>query len=758
MNDLKLEVGVKINDNEMDQSIKKMQEKLKDMAKVSQTPLSPGAQQQQAGQSRIIQDMQVRYLDTLNKEQTKIAQQMERIDKMYKDQNRSIDQQIKLQEKMLELKKQDKQISDTITAAGGGKQPPPGHNPPPNQPPPQNEQAGGGVAGMLKNFLKAGAAAAIIQGALNISQNYIKAEGRELLSEAQGTSIAAIPLKEAMQGRGYESAFFGKERMEALQMAERQKTAQRGQDAMSILGQTAMGAVGGAFVGGLPGAVIGGAAGFGKSMMNDRNMAKVFDGDRYEKMLTEEGMDNFQAFEAAQKAKDPFKTMARDFVNQQGRNFMNLQRSTGLGDLGTQSFLEGNMNQGGGKYTLESILQNQQQIQAAGATSADLRGNLAGTAAAANQYGISGAGGILGRISGAGNQQGATDDTFYRLMTKAVQAGVNLSDMPQELNKFAILATELATAGGGFSQKAVDVFAAGMTDFSATSMQGAKGFAEEFQSKAGGAGGLEGQIGYGFLLGGGAEDIIGKEGASKMREGRLASVLNTLTTEELEKNPVLAKGYAAQLGISEEKLMDLMSKKDLSKNTRTSRQQDALTKLGKGIGDRQGSDLDEYLQSDEGSSLYTEAFTSMRLAQGEKFRPDATGRATITGLARLAEGGKKITEEDIAATEKQLGGPKEGVFEDLERSKATGDIMQTRNLSKYLGDIQDSAQAFTESSAKYAAVFNAFVTATKEGGDAMKEFREELQGTLDYLKGSTPQTAPSVPKANQPRTSGSGSY
>lgn len=762
MNDLKLEVGVKINDNEMDQSIKKMQEKLKDISKMSQTPLSPGAQQQQQGQSKIIQDMQARYLDTLNKEHAKTTKEMERIDNLYKQQNRSIEQQIKLQEKMLELKKHDKQVTDTIAANGGAKTPPPGQNPPPNTPPPQPQDEKGNVQAMLKNFLKAGAASAIIQGALNISQNYIRAEGRELLSEAQGTSIASIPLREAMQGKGYESAFFGKERMDALEMAQRQNKNQRGQDAMNIVGRigigAAAGAAGGALFGGigaLPGAAIGAIGGFGRSLMDDRSMAKMFDGDRYEKMLTAEGMENFQAFEAANKAKDPLKTMARDFTNQQGRNFLNIQRSTGLGDLGLQSFLEGNMNQGGGKYTLESILQNQQQIAAAGGSSADLRGNNAGVASAANQYGVSNAGGILGRISGAGNQTQATDDTFYRLMTKAVQAGVNLSEMPQELNRFATIATELATAGGGFSEKAVGVFAAGMTDYSAQSMQGAKGFAEQFQGAAGSAGGMEGQIGYGFLLGEGAEKTLGKEGAAKLKEGRLASVLNTITTEELEKNPILAKGYAAQLGVSEDALMDMMSKKDLSKNTKTVRQEESLKKLGQGIGEKQGEELDKYLKSDEGSALYTEAFSSMRLARGSNFRADSVGRSTITGLARLSQGGKGMTDEEVQATEDQLGKPKEGTFEDLERSKATGDIMQTRNLSKYLGDIQESAQAFTESSAQYAAVFNAFVTATKEGGDAMGAFKNELKETLEYLKNSTPQS-PSVPKQNQPRTSGSG--
>lgn len=773
MNDLKLEVGVKINDNEMDQSIKKMQEKLKDISKMSSTPLSPGAQQQQQGQSKIMQDMQSRYLDTLNKEHAKTTKEMERIDNLYKQQNRSIEQQIKLQEKMLELKKHDKQVTDTIAANGGNKQPPPGQNPPPNQTPPTPENEGGGVAGLLKNFLKAGAAAAIVQGALNISQNYIKAEGRELLSEAQSTSIAAIPLREAMQGKGYESVFFGQERMKALEMAEKQKNSQRTQDTASIGGRIAIGAAAGAAggsmfggIGALPGAAIGALGGFGRSLMDDKTMAKMFDGDRYEKMLTQEGMDNFQAFEAAEKAKDPMKTMARDFVNERGSTIMNLQRSTGMGDQGSMKFLEDNMNFGGGKYTLESILKNQQQIQQAGASSADLRGDLSGVASAANQYGVSNAGGILGRISGAGNQTQSTDDTFYRLMTKAVQAGVNLSEMPQELNRFATIATELATQGGGFSEKAVDVFSAGMTDLSAQSMQGAKAFAEEFQGRSGSAGGLEGQIGYGFMMGKGAEDIIGKEAMGKMKDRGITSALQSMTAEELEKNPTLLKGYSAQLGITEDKMLKLMSEKDLEKNFTTKDQKEAAKKYGEATKGMSPEELEEFKSTGEGAELYTSAFTATRQARGVGFRPDSKGRATVEGLSRLSVGKEKMEQQpDMPPPEEGMfegvkafmSGKKEGAFEDLERSKATGDTMQVKNLNKYLGDIQDSAKAFTESSAQYAAVFNAFVTATKEGGDAMSAFKEELKETLDYLKNSTPQS-PAVPGANQPRTSGSGSF
>jgi len=401
--------------------------------------------------------------------------------------------------------------------------------------------------------------------------------------------------------------------------------------------------------------------------------------------------------------------------------------------------MQENMNFGGGKYGLEDILRNQSAMAQAGATSEDLRGDLSGRAAAAQQYGIQGAAGILGKISGAGAQDVSTDDAFSRLLTVAVKNGVDLSTMPQELNRFATIATELATQGGGFSQRSAEVFAAGITDMGATSMQGAKGFAEDFRQRAGAAGGLEGQIGYGFLLGSQTSDLIGEEAAGKLKEGRLASVINTLTAEELQKNPVLSKGYAAQLGIEEDALVELVAQKDLAKGTRTERQQESLAALGEGIGDLTGEGLQEYLESDEGSQKFTEAFTSMRLARGAGFKADATGRATITGLARLARGGQQITEEDIESVQAEVEAPRAGALEEVQRSRATGDVMQMQNLQNYIGEIERNAAGFSEGSARYNEALQVFINASKEGGEAMSQFKEEMKSALEAIRGAAPQ-------------------
>lgn len=766
-NNLKLEVGLKFNDSEAEQGFRNIQQKLKSLSSMTGSDLSPAAQQQQQGQNRIMQDMQKRYVEDLNKQYQQIQNTMGQIDKLYSNQMMQEKSRVAMQEKLLQLKQQEKQITETMARAGvtpAGQQPPP----PPQTPSSEAADAPNQLKSLIKGFLTAGAASAIIRGALNISQNIIQAEGRELRTEGSAINAASSSVRDAYSGRGFESVMFGQERLRALEMADTQRSRQSNQDMANIFGRVATGALMGGVAGGmkgsvagLPGMIAGGAlgalGGFGMAMTDDRSMAKVFDNERYEKMLTAEGMQNFQAYEAAERAKNPFKTLAADFTKQRGRELMNLQRSTGLTDQTMFPMLEENMGFGGGNYSLEEILKNQSGMAQAGASSEDLRGNLSGMAASAQQYGITNAASVMGRISGAGNQQGSTDDAFARLLTVAVKNGVDLSTMPQELNRFANIAVDIATKGGGFSQEAAERFAAGITDMSATSMQGARTFADQFQGNAGMAGGLEGQIGMGFLLGSGARDIIGDEASGRMKSGRLTSVINTLTVDELEKNPVLSKGYAAQLGIDEQQLIDLVAKKDLAKNTRTTRQQEALSRLGGGIGDLQGDDLQAYLEGDEGSQLFTEAFTSLRLARGESFRADATGRATVTGLARMAAGGRTIGEQDIQQMMGQIGTPKEGVLEDVQRSRAVGDQMQLGNLQDFFGEIGKSASSFKENSAKYEAALQVFIESAKEGGEAMSQFKNEMKSALEMIKSAVPQD-PSMPTRVQPRTGASGGF
>jgi hypothetical protein len=705
---------------------------------------------------------------------------MKGIDSLYENSLKSDKARIAAQEKLLDLKRKEKEIAESLNRMGVSTTP---SAQTPSIQKPEQPQDESRFQGLLKNFLTATTAAAIINGALNISRNMVRAEGRESRNEAIGIQSAFRPVAEAMQGRGYETAFFGEERARALQMAEKQMGRESilgrlqalnpfgsaaqfgGMAAGAGIGAKVGAGVGAGFgfgFGAIPGAVIGGLVGgvgglLAGSATDERNRLALFDPTGYEKLMTAEGMKNFEQLEAAERAKDPRKVIAAEFMARRGRDLLQAQRAMGAGtqfqDL--QSSLMSNMTFGGGAYSLDQILANQSAMMQAGASSADLRGNLAGFASAAQQFGVSSAASVMGRISAAGNQQGTTDDAFARIMTIAVKNGVDLSKMPQELNRFVSLASELATQGGGFSQKAAEVFAAGMTEFSAVSMQGAKSFTEQFQGRAGTAGGLEGQIGYGFLLGEEAEGILGAESYQKMKENNLTSVLNTMTAEELEKNPTLLKGYAKQLGTTPEKLKELVSKKDLSKNVRTARQKEALSKLGEAIKGKSAEEIKAFYDTEEGAMLYSEAFTESRRAMGESFRPDAMGRSAITGLSRLMVGDQTITSEDVEKLRKDMSGPRGGQLEAIERSRAMGDQMQVENLSKFVDQMGKTAESFDKNSAAFEAAFGVFIRSAKEGGDAMSKYKDEILKAIQELQRQLPQNPVAIPSRTQPKSGAS---
>jgi len=782
MNDLKLEVGLKINDQQIDQSIKNIQDKLKTLQKVTTQDLSPQAQQQQQGQSRILQDMQKRYLDDLTNRYGQIQKTMEGIDKLYQNSLQSEKARIAAQEKLLELKKQEKSLAESIKTAGGT---------PPNQPPPAGGQSGQSPQNQpnqlmetFKSLLKSVSVAAIVNGALNITQNIIRAEGRAL--QAQGTSIgiAAQPFAQGMQGRGYESAFFAQERAEAMQGAYRQTESQRVMDRVQALnpfsGRNFMGMAGGAYAGAnigagigagfgmgfgaIPGAVIGGVVGgaaglVGASSTNERNRLALFDSENYEKMLTSEGMQDFKAREQAIIASDPFKSMGLRFAQSNQGSYLQTQRSLGLSDSGLlgsedrpSGFLGQNMAFGGQdpRFGQQTIMRNVQALISSGAQTGDIKGGgLAGLAAAGQQYGISNSSQVLGKISGAGmQQQGTTDDAFYRLMTEAVKSGVNASEMPQELNRFVSVAADLASKGGGFSGSAAELFSAGIGDLSAQGIDAAKGFAEDFMSRSKAGGGIEGQIGYSFLMGDKAKGILGEEAFGAMsKNSKALNALNQLSLQDLERDPALKSSFAKLLNVDEEKLVQLIEEKDVSKQTISESAEEAQKMLGAQVAGRK--DIDTALGE---TSDYARSIVELGATRGAGFLglTAQQRRAKSLGLARTTVGDDRTAGDfdPQSMLETQRG----GAFEAMESQKAVGDQAGISNLTKsreglsgasnYLELIENSAKKFSENSAIYNEALEMFITATKEGGDALKEYRKELDKIVKVLQDSSPVAPP----------------
>lgn len=216
----------------------------------------------------------------------------------------------------------------------------------PGQPP--SGAAGGGM-GMMKGLLQSIGIAAIVKGAVNgITTAVTDVVTRDRrITQATGTAaqIGSRDLRQQFQGTGGRGAFFAQERAEAMEMAAREQRGMSTVDMLKLGGAGVMGAVGlgltATGLGAAPGmAMMAGAGGMvagigGAALGSERLRSKMFDPERYNALMTQEGMQNYEANLAALKAQNPVKQMARTAYEQEMPGIFDFQKRMGLSDLET---------------------------------------------------------------------------------------------------------------------------------------------------------------------------------------------------------------------------------------------------------------------------------------------------------------------------------------------------------------------------------------------------------------------------------------
>jgi hypothetical protein len=785
-NPLKLEIETVVNDNKMDDSIRKIQSKLKDIEGLStnrsnNTTLSPQAQQQKTAQDKILQDAQKRYLKEMQDEHRAIGKLINENTKLYQKENIALKEKEEIQDRIVKLKTKEAEIMKGMERYGakpaGVKTETPGVTPP-------GDDKGTDQQTLLKKVAGAFGVASIIG---TVSKLGLTALEQEKIKETQKTAVqasaivgASRPVKEIYEGRGYEGQFFAKERQQAMDMASKQTSKQEMIDNVKIAMPVILGAVGavagsmfgpgGTAIGWKAGASIGGMMGVGVAASSlDRSYAKVMDNKRYQSMLAAETMQQFEQSEAQLKASNVPASQAMATQRQRGGDLLAIERAAGFGtSQAAMSGLKESMTYGGNQYGFENIKANLSAMQQAGATSEDLRGGLAGQAAAAQQYGVSNAAGIMGRLSSVDNRGMGTDEAFRRVMATAVQTGVDaskLAEMPQELNRFATLASEIATSGGGFSESAMQRFAASITDMkSATSMQGAKSYAEQFQKQAGTVVGMEGQMGYAILEGDEVKGILGEESHKKMMEEGLLFTMNKVTQKELEENPEFAEGLARKMNTDVPTLMKAVAVKDEGKPLYTKDLSESAKKSRKArqqYGEEQ-KDLKEKqasgkpLTEEEQKKLNTpfekteegiKANTDMTIALGElnaETRYGADTRAKVRALS-FAPGDEESFKEEGDKLVKTVQGKKGTDAEKIRASGAVGDIAQMDNLNRFLAGFGAAAELVDSKTAMFEQAMTLFADTLKTGGkEAMDEFKKSIKDAYGEKPPPPPPTDPDV--------------
>lgn len=183
---------------------------------------------------------------------------------------------------------------------------------------------------MFKKLLQGVSIAAIVNGVLNATEHALTRDRKMLAATATGAGIASQGIRESIAGQGFRGNFWAAERQQAMDMAIREKQGRGLQDFLQIGGRVAGAAGAGFAFGGPAGAAAGAIGGFGSAMGNDRLMSRVFDQEHYQKLLTKEGMQQYQGNLAALKALDPMKDIAAKAFERDAGKMQILQRELGM--------------------------------------------------------------------------------------------------------------------------------------------------------------------------------------------------------------------------------------------------------------------------------------------------------------------------------------------------------------------------------------------------------------------------------------------
>ena len=759
-NPLKLEIEAAITDNQMDDSIRKIQNKLKsleDIHKTSpQSQMSNHAEAAKNNQSKVLQDMQKRYLDDVNKRQDQVKQTMESIDKLYQNQMMSEKARVDMQEKMLKLKQEELKLEETKQKYGT---PTDDKTPKPETPEPKQTKKPT-LFDQLKDKIGTPTMAAAggmfaLQSAMKAMEVNARAPMVTAQAQAQAIQGAARPLSEVYEGDALKGSVFKEERAKAMKIATDKADTTRLLDtmklAMPILGAAAGAALGG-LVGGVPGAVVGGKAGFGMGVgftaanaaFSDKGMARAKsafgDSQQYEAMMAAETMADWEKTEASVIAQDFKKSKAFNTFNQYKSPLLQRERS-----LGFQTSEEGIQNlqdkMAMGNFSMQDITSEEQTMRKAGASSEGLRGTGAVTAARLKTYGVESAGNIMGRLESIDKDAGKSDENMRKILTEAVKSGVNLSTMPVELNRFSEKAVELATSSGGFNEEAVKMLSQSISDItSKPQAEAGASFVQQMMQQSRTFEGLGGRVGYEVMQGGRGRAALGENMFGALQEDAKMQAYLQSKGVDILGDPKELESIVKQLDKTGEfkdnkeegvnRLKDLLTTMVESKTTLNSpeilKQQEEVAKARE-ESNKNKKDTDKPFEETEEYQDYLtstkKTLSTHATSYGMSYR-EQEGQATYL----LRDKNKQISGTGMESVDTLMQTNKGTVFQAEKEKQAQGEAAKLLNMQDYFKDFADAARKPFDVQLQMAtSMMTEFKEVLKTGGsEAMQAFKNQI--------------------------------
>jgi len=329
--------------------------------------------------------------------------------------------------------------------------------------------------------------------------------------------------------RGYESALYSDEKMQALELSTTHMDASRESDNWKIGVGTA--AIGGSIATGLGVAgsaiataaaapFVAGAVGIGAAgylLSNDRTREKMsgfFTGDTsdYDSLIQGEGSDVYQQQQKAQKAMSFKKGIADNYFKKNRQTIKTIQRGLGMSDKdlfhGDESLFMRSAKAGFGEEESERSIQS--LLSSEGTTALGKEGSIEASKMARG-LNLTNSGQLLGKISGrtgAGIEE--SKDELIRMYSEATKIGLDASNFAKETRTFLTTAADMALKSGGSGEAISGLLGSGLDVLTNRNIKASQNSLDRLNKRTSNMSGMTGQLQIASLSSQKTTDVMGK--------------------------------------------------------------------------------------------------------------------------------------------------------------------------------------------------------------------------------------------------------
>jgi hypothetical protein len=494
-------------------------------------------------------------------------------------------------------------------------------------------------------------------------------------------------------------------------------------------------ALGLGLAGAVGGGIMGANMGSGNILGDSRSMNALTDREAYRAMLTKSNFENFQRNLEAEKILNPRKFLAQEQFLGNYKGYQGLQRQLGFNDeqlFGDNGYFQRGLREG---FTQENLMQNTSNVLAAGG-STQMAQNPEIAAALQRQYRITNADQVLGRLTSAGMNNNAAEDTTRRIMAEAFSAGLDMSKYGEETRRFVQASADLIAQSGGNTAMA-GMLASGLISPDQRGLEQSLAATQALNQQLGEGTGYTGALKYSYLA--------SKEGQEKFKgvSPELAmSLVETDVASLNAQNPMIQQA-AAERGVSVEEMISNVRDMQKSSYFKRGKGDDALKAFETAAAKYANPmDMQRALESGADPEL-TKAAAYAGAYMGQEGRTDSFTkggqfRQGVSQIAQLAGYDKKT---GLTADVTSLAGQMQTQMTTPElqaRSTATDQLGGIQRVQENLGKLADAAAANTTASKEVALALEAYGKALEKGKGDLEKYQDAIIALMQKANGTPP--------------------